>query len=471
MFKAILTAVLLGSAARTQAQWVALSANNSPIAPNHAVKCIQAVTPALAWGLATPLGGGNKANAFCRTNDPSGTNLLFNSLGSAPGYSAFGIYALDASTAYVAQNNSDFGLGEIIRTTNGGNSWQKVTTAAQFAGGFCNWVYMFDANEGVAFGDPNGGSFEVLRTSNGGNTWTRLPAANLPAPLNAYEYGVSTFFGLGNTVWAGTARTTGNGNQPVRIFKSTDRGHTWTAAFTPLPGAVHGIAFKDSLNGLASSIMPTGATVGSNFLARTTDGGLTWQAITPLNSPTGCFYLHGLDAVPGGNGYLSIGPRLITMNTITDFGFSFSSDGITWRDIQRGLTTANVFMGPEIDAISPTVVYGAGRYSTTTNEGVFKWGSGFALSNQLAAKEPQLQVYPNPSTDGLFRLGGWVWAGHDAALTVTDALGRQVAALLLRGTSAPDATASLDLRKLPAGVYLLRVSTVTGSATQKLVIQ
>ena len=97
---------------------------------------------------------------------------------------------------------------------------------------------------------------------------------------------------------------------------------------------------------------------------------------------------------------------------------------------------------------------------------------GIAFTSDVtAARDAKLaaalQVYPNPSTSGLFTL---TTQGHDASfaqasLTVTDAQGRTV----LRQAASGAQSRTLDLQHQPAGFYLLRLDTPQGFVVRRLV--
>ncbi|GGF15433.1 T9SS type A sorting domain-containing protein [Hymenobacter cavernae] len=79
-----------------------------------------------------------------------------------------------------------------------------------------------------------------------------------------------------------------------------------------------------------------------------------------------------------------------------------------------------------------------------------------------------LQVYPNPSTSGLFTLtaaGPEVDLAH-ASLTVTDAQGRAILRQAPLGNAQPR---TLDLQSQPAGFYLLRLTTPQGFVVRRLI--
>ena len=81
---------------------------------------------------------------------------------------------------------------------------------------------------------------------------------------------------------------------------------------------------------------------------------------------------------------------------------------------------------------------------------------------ETGAPDATLQLWPNPSADGLFHIG----LTGVAELEVVDAMGR----LVLRQVAGAEAEAVLDLSRQPAGVYGLRVLWLDGRAiTRKLV--
>jgi len=468
MKKTLLSLGLLGLVGSAQAQWVAVNQNNVQTPPSYNITPIHAVSPTVMWGLAEEAVTGATANTFVRTNDPAGTDFDFNAVAGTAGFQAANIFGLSDQIAMVAQFGASGG-GEILRTVDGGNTWRKVTSNTQFAApaGFNNFVAMFDANEGVSFGDPNGSTFEILRTTNGGTSWTRVANPGI-TPLDADEYGVvDSHFILGNTIWAGSSHNAGTTPLVGRIFKSTDRGLTWTAYTTPLMGGVSNIAFTDPMNGIAS--------IGVN-LAKTTDGGVTWTSVTPASNATGRFYWFDIDAVPGTSNFISVGGNLATMNTASDFGSSWSRDGVTWYDIDRS-STGNVNIYFAVSALSNNNAYIGGRTNATTGAGgVYRWGGAVltptrALGTRNDELQKSLSVYPNPSSNGLFKLAVGETLKAGATVRVVDALGRVVLNQTLNATNIAVHSVNLDLSKEKAGVYTLQVRTDAGVAQQKLVVE
>ena len=232
------------------------------------------------------------------------------------------IFALDAMTAWVPIHTGT--PQGIWKTEDGGDTWVQQTTA-DFTGGFPNCVHFWDENNGWCMGDPVGGYFEIYTTVDGGDTWVRVPSEDIPAPLSSIEYGVVGYYDvIGDTIWFGTQDQTNGG----RVFKSTDKGYTWTVSDVVFgdTGAYVDIRFKDALNGLA---------MDKNFeiaaLAETSDGGATWTEFTQ----SGICYAADFDYVPGTeNMFVSTG----VSSSATEFrGASYSLDGghswTTWDEV------------------------------------------------------------------------------------------------------------------------------------------
>ena len=484
MKKSLLVVGLLGLAVQARAQtqtpglgpWVRVNTTSvNSFAPGYFVVDVKTVSPTVAWAVAEENSQAGIPNRYFRTNNAAGTEFDFGAISAANGAANFqtGNISSVGNLVAVAATYPVMGAGgEILRTTNGGLSWTKVSTASQFVAGqngFCNFVHMFDASVGVSLGDPTNGYFEILRTTDGGLTWTRIPQSSIPAPLPD-EFGLTrSFFALGNTIWAGLGSSVAT--NPVRVLKSTDRGVTWTvSALTPLLEGINRLAFKDDQNGIAYNTKLNAAknAVAAVNVIRTADGGATWTAITPVNTATGSFFRFDIDAVTGH--YYSVGRRFPEPmpRTAEDFGSSTSTDGVNWKNLNIG---QGFFAFDVIPGSTATNVVGyAGAATDSLGVGGLYKGNVTLAAARDAALQRTLSAYPNPSHAGVFRveLGTALKAG--ARLTVVDALGRQVLGQNLSATAIGSKTVNLDLSAEKAGVYTLQIRTESGIATQKLVI-
>jgi photosystem II stability/assembly factor-like uncharacterized protein len=218
------------------------------------------------------------------------------------------VFALDAETALMSSAGpAENGQANIYRTSDGGAHWTRVFTTDR-QGVFLDAMAFWDRQHGIAMSDPVEGRWFLLTTSDGGRTWTRIPPERIPPILiGEAAFAASgtclTVQGEGN-VWIGTG-----GAAKARVFRSTNRGRTWTVAETPVhaggPSAgIFSVAFRDAKRGIV---------VGGDYqqpkamldnVALTTDGGKSWRlAKGPL--PAG--YMSGVAYVPGTSTLVAVG--------------------------------------------------------------------------------------------------------------------------------------------------------------------
>jgi photosystem II stability/assembly factor-like uncharacterized protein len=222
---------------------------------------------------------GGQGGRYALTTD-GGATWRADSIRGAGDLFITGIWAADARTAYALATHFDGGLARIYRTNDGGATW-SVQWERAGDGVFMDALRCWDIERCVAFGDPVDGSLMVARTTDGGS-WKELPADRLPALLE----GEAGFAASGTTLatrqpthaWIGT----GVGAR-ARVYRSSDGGASWTAHDTPLPGGatsgIFGVAFRDSLNGVAVGGDYQQRTAEQRNVIRTVDGGRTWTTV------------------------------------------------------------------------------------------------------------------------------------------------------------------------------------------------
>jgi photosystem II stability/assembly factor-like uncharacterized protein len=186
------------------------------------------------------------------------------------------------------------GTGEasrIYKSTDGGNAWTLLHTNPD-AEGFYDAIGFWDSRYGLVVGDPVHGRFQVRTTDDGGATWTAIAPEGMP-PALAGE-GAFAASGTCLTVLKGgrEAWFVTGGAEVTRVFRSADRGRTWTAASTPLPAGkstagLFTVAFSDSRRGFVAGGDYKDAGLAALNGARTGDGGARWLA-API-APAGFF--------------------------------------------------------------------------------------------------------------------------------------------------------------------------------------
>lgn len=359
MKKLLLSLLLCGLFLTSQAQWT-LQSSGFPT-PNRGIRDLFAVDTNVLWaiGYDGSQAGAPQIQEFTRTTN-GGAKWKASSI---PGYTGSGlsmICAVDSMNAWIPVWYATGG-GAILRTTDGGLTWNPQTTAVFDApNGFPNVVHFWNINDGFCMGDPNGGYFEIYSTNDGGTTWTRVPEANIP-PNTSGEYGTTGMYCVvGDIVWF----TTGKG----RVYKSIDKGHHWTVGSTGNLTEQMRISFRDVNYGLIQVNTSPYDTYSS------TDGGDTWQQLFP----TGIFYANEFCYVPGtANTFISAGADY----TNSFQGTSYSTDGgLTWNVIPLSDTTQFL----TVDFIDANHGW-AGAFNTdSVTGGIWKYTGNIFLEDPCA---------------------------------------------------------------------------------------
>jgi photosystem II stability/assembly factor-like uncharacterized protein len=189
------------------------------------------------------------------------------------------IEAFDSQTAVILS----IGTGtdsRIYRTSDGGATWQLVFTNAEPTA-FYDCMTFFDSQRGLALSDPVNGRFRILETNDGGRSWQIVDAEMPPALPGEFAFAASgqciTSFGSRHA-WFATG-----GDAIARVFRSDDAGETWLVADTPVrsgPSAgIFALAFRDTDHGLAVGGDFTTPTVAPDAMALSDDGGGRWRLV------------------------------------------------------------------------------------------------------------------------------------------------------------------------------------------------
>jgi photosystem II stability/assembly factor-like uncharacterized protein len=243
------------------------------------------------------------------------------------------IHAVDANTAYLLSS----GPGErsrVYKTTDGGATWVRQLTNRD-PKGFLDAIAFWDANRGLALGDPVEGRFVMLATEDAGGTWRPIAPGGMPPAMESEgafaASGTCLVVQPGGHAWFGTG-----GGKVARVFRSTDWGRTWTAHETPVragtPSAgIFSLAFRDADHGLAVGGDYRHPDKARGLVAKTSDGGLTW---TPAEGRPPGGYRSAVSSVPGSaktSIFVAVGPT----------GTDATPDGDDWKALP----------GPGYDAV------------------------------------------------------------------------------------------------------------------------
>jgi photosystem II stability/assembly factor-like uncharacterized protein len=173
----------------------------------------------------------------------------------------------------------------IYKTRDTGATWieQFVNTDPK---AFFDAMAFWDETRGVAISDSVNGQFVILTTTDGGATWTRVPAAALPPALPNEGFFAASGTNVAvlppNHVWVGTGAASES-----RVLRSSDGGRTWALAGTPLASGpssgIFSIAFADPLHGIVVGGDYKAESAMSDNAAVTADGGATWTLVKGLS--------------------------------------------------------------------------------------------------------------------------------------------------------------------------------------------
>jgi photosystem II stability/assembly factor-like uncharacterized protein len=320
------------------AQWIKQTVNTTA-----SLRGLSVVSEKIVWASGT---GGT----FLKTTD-GGKTWKVGAVAGAEKLDFRDVEAFDAKTAYVLS----IGNGEdsrIYKTVDGGETWKlqfKNTNPKAFFDAIACW----DKANCIAMSDPVDGKYVLISTSDG-ETWKPLDTSKMPAAKD----GEAAFAASGTcliTQGKNNAFIVSGGND-ARVFRSSDRGVTWSVADTPIVKGTSGsgifsIAMFDDKNG---------AIVGGNYekpvessntnLAITTDGGKTWKAGAGLSGyRSGVAYMNKRDVFavgPNGSDRSADGGKSWQRGDWWNFNAVQSTKRFAWAVGPDGLVAFYIWTRP-----------------------------------------------------------------------------------------------------------------------------
>lgn len=188
------------------------------------------------------------------------------------------IEAFDENTAYILS----IGNGEssrIYKTIDGGSTWKE-----QFRNknekAFFDAIACWDAKNCLAMSDPVDNKYVLIETKDG-ESWRPLDTTNMPSA----KEGEAAFAASGTCLIAQGKKNAFlvSGGSDARVFRSADRGKSWQVAETPITkgtpsSGIFSIAMFDARNGMIIGGNYEKPAETNNNVAFTSDGGETWKS-------------------------------------------------------------------------------------------------------------------------------------------------------------------------------------------------
>ena len=252
------------------------------------------------------------------------------------------IEAFSANVAYILS----IGNGEasrIYKTTDGGQTWKLQFKNAQ-PEAFFDAIAFWDEQHGIAMSDPVDGRFVLISTDDGGAHWNPIPPAQIPLALK----------GEGGFAASGTCLVTqgksnvwlaSGGAATARVYRSTNRGKTWTVHETPIlaglaSAGIFSVHFKDSRNGMIVGGDYSKPNEDGKTVALTNDGGQTWKLMSnKLPFRSGVVFVKGKWIAVGTSGSdisADNGAGWQKLDSENYNAVSFTKSGVGWAAGPKG---------------------------------------------------------------------------------------------------------------------------------------
>lgn len=194
------------------------------------------------------------------------------------------IHAFNSNEAVIMSSGDGC---KIYKTKDQCKSWQLVYEN-NAEGIFFDGMDFWDDKNGIAFSDPINNQLFIITTNDGGDTWQELTGISIPNTLEGEAGFAASGTGItcvgDSTVFIGTG-----GGAISRIFKSTNRGKTWSVTNTTMrsgeASGIYSMTFTNKNRGVAigGNYLDSASTKGNCVI--TINGGQTW--LNPESLPSG----------------------------------------------------------------------------------------------------------------------------------------------------------------------------------------
>jgi photosystem II stability/assembly factor-like uncharacterized protein len=340
----------------------------------------------------------------------------------------YDVFFTSNTTGYVVGYNHSLpgdNKGLILKTTNGGDSWEMVYNPA----GSLRAIHFPSSDVGYAVGM----SSQLFKTTDGGTNWTSVNTG-IDANLS------SVFFTSSSTGY--TCGATG------KIYKTTDGGNTWTLQNSGVTNYLYDILFTNDLVGYAVDSRKT--------LLNTTDGGNTWNKKIPSARPM--LQLYSICFTTPDKGTI-VGERGMLIET-TDGGQNWEISNLPFYDNVKGVASGN-----------PHTTIAVGWYGTIfrkytgPEEYPISDGDNGGTTNIVVDNAWSFNVFPNPFSNSI-TIEGLKTSSQNIHIQLFDMSG-----ILVHDEKTDrinNEAVTINTSNLKTGVFLLRITDGINHYTRKI---
>jgi photosystem II stability/assembly factor-like uncharacterized protein len=345
------------------------------------------------------------------------------------------IWGIDANTALVAvYAGSPVRSAYVFKTTNGGQSWDLVFTQGNDA--FITGIAFRNSTEGFMAGWPVGGRWSLWRTSNAGTTWDSTGMYIPESDPNIWSFENSIWYS-GNDMYVG-ARGRG-------MYRSTNNGTNWSLHSLGGAGFVYpsAIWFNNPSTGYTSAQLN---------IVKTTNSGVNWSAASP----------NGSEVV---RGIVGADSRIWYIREIDSNIYYSSNNGSSWS----------------VQFVTPDHV--GFRHITKARTGNYMWaadisGNVFRYEITTGITQPGNEVppgfllkqnYPNPFNPET-KIAYSLPEAADVKLKIYNSLGKEIALLVNEAQERGSYEVKWNAASFESGVYFYRIEAGEYMETKKMLL-